>query len=517
MKNIERMDSREKSRRKKEDTLRSRIVYTGGELYKIYGYETTWFSKEIKSGYVVYGGPANKLVDRDKYKNVDMLLILYSVRYLFLPLAIICFFAALILFISLMHRVQEEGAFDRIYLDLHVGFLCTLSVLEIMFLSVLGFHFTMYLFVLIGLGVFFTIDYIYAMRLCMSVSIRVKHQNFLKSFLCVRMVKGIGSFLAAVFGSIPFIWKALMGAGIILLADMRITSQMDWKPGTVLLEKMVLGFGILIILMNFDRLQKRAKALAEGDVDQKVDTRYMLPSFRRHGEYLNAIQEGMQRAVGEKVKSERFKTELITNVSHDIKTPLTSIINYVDLLSREELQNEKAEEYLEVLNRQSTKLKKLIEDLIEASKASTGNIKLDLQPCQADVLLTQTVGEYEEKLRADGLELLLKRPRENVTIQADGRYLWRVFDNLLSNIHKYAQPGTRVYLNLEITKDTAEIVFRNTSRASLNISAAELMERFVRGDASRHTEGSGLGLSIAKNLTEMMHGIFSLEIDGDLF
>ena len=264
MKNIERMDSREKSRRKKEDTLRSRIVYTGGELYKIYGYETTWFSKEIKSGYVVYGGPANKLVDRDKYKNVDMLLILYSVRYLFLPLAIICFFAALILFISLMHRVQEEGAFDRIYLDLHVGFLCTLSVLEIMFLSVLGFHFTMYLFVLIGLGVFFTIDYIYAMRLCMSVSIRVKHQNFLKSFLCVRMVKGIGSFLAAVFGSIPFIWKALMGAGIILLADMRITSQMDWKPGTVLLEKMVLGFGILIILMNFDRLQKRAKALAEG-------------------------------------------------------------------------------------------------------------------------------------------------------------------------------------------------------------------------------------------------------------
>ena len=189
----------------------------------------------------------------------------------------------------------------------------------------------------------------------------------------------------------------------------------------------------------------------------------------------------------------------------------------MDLLSREELQNEKAEEYLEVLNRQSTKLKKLIEDLIEASKASTGNIKLDLQPCQADVLLTQTVGEYEEKLRADGLELLLKRPRENVTIQADGRYLWRVFDNLLSNIHKYAQPGTRVYLNLEITKDTAEIVFRNTSRASLNISAAELMERFVRGDASRHTEGSGLGLSIAKNLTEMMHGIFSLEIDGDLF
>ena len=498
--------------------------FTGNVLYKAgyYGCEEKWYIKEIKSGYTVYGGPAKKLTIHDEYKKVGMVLTLYSMRFMFLPLAAVCFFAALILFISLMHKVEEEGAFEHIDLDVHVILLFALCILEIVVLSISDYAFYEYmdnaiLFAIIEIGIFFIIDYIYAMRLCMSVSIRVKHQNFLKSFLCVRMAKGIGSFLAAVFGSIPFIWKALMGIGIILLADMRITSQLDWKPGTVLLEKMVLGFGILIILMNLDRLQKRAKALAEGDVDQKVDTRYMLPSFRRHGEYLNAIQEGMQRAVGEKVKSERFKTELITNVSHDIKTPLTSIINYVDLLSREELQNEKAEEYLEVLNRQSTKLKKLIEDLIEASKASTGNIKLDLQPCQADVLLTQTVGEYEEKLRADGLELLLKRPKENVTIQADGRYLWRVFDNLLSNIHKYAQPGTRVYLNLEITKDTAKIVFRNTSRASLNISAAELMERFVRGDASRHTEGSGLGLSIAKNLTEMMHGIFSLEIDGDLF
>lgn len=490
---------------------------TGEEIDEYYEYGEKWFDKEIKSGYTVYGGPAKKLTIRDEYKRVNVALTLYPLRFVFLPLAAVCFFTALILFISLMHRVQEEGAFDRIDLDVHIGLLLVLCILEIIFLGVFGYVADTALFSLIEIGVFFTIDYIYAMRMCMSVAIRAKHQNFSNSFLCVRMAKGIGSFFAAMFQGIPFVWKTMVGAGIVMFIDMMLTAQLEWSPGVVLLEKVVLYLVVFVIAVNLNRLQKRAKALAEGNLDENVDTKYMLPSCRRHGAYLNAIQEGMQRAVGEKVKSERFKTELITNVSHDIKTPLTSIINYVDLLSKEELQNEKAEEYLEVLNRQSTKLKKLIEDLIEASKASTGNLKLDLQPCQADVLLTQTVGEYEEKLTADGLELLLKRPEQDVTIQADGRYLWRVFDNLLSNIHKYAQPGTRVYLNLETTNDAAQIVFRNTSRASLNISAEELMERFVRGDASRHTEGSGLGLSIARNLTEMMHGTFSLDIDGDLF
>ena len=219
----------------------------------------------------------------------------------------------------------------------------------------------------------------------------------------------------------------------------------------------------------------------------------------------------------ESVKSERFKTELITNVSHDIKTPLTSIINYVDLLRKEELANENAEEYLEVLARQSNRLKKLIEDLMEASKASTGNLAVNLERLEAGVSMTQTVGEFEDKMQANQLELLVEKPEQPVYIMADARHLWRVIDNLMNNICKYAQPGTRVYIDLKERDGRAVITLRNTSKYPLNISAEELMERFVRGDSSRNTEGSGLGLSIARSLMELMGGTFAIFVDGDLF
>ena len=217
------------------------------------------------------------------------------------------------------------------------------------------------------------------------------------------------------------------------------------------------------------------------------------------------------------MKSEHFQTELITNVSHDIKTPLTSIINYVDLLGKERLDNPKAQEYLEVLSRQSARLKKLIEHLIEASKASTGNLKVELEICDAQVTLVQTIGEYEEKLAQGQIELQIREPDEPVRIKADSRHLWRVFDNLMNNICKYAQPGTRAYVNLERVGDQACITFRNISREPLNITSEELLERFVRGDRSRSMEGNGLGLSIARSLTELMGGKLELTVDGDLF
>ena len=225
----------------------------------------------------------------------------------------------------------------------------------------------------------------------------------------------------------------------------------------------------------------------------------------------------MSRAVDERMKSERLKTELITNVSHDIKTPLTSIINYVDLLSKEELYNDKAAEYLEVLNRQSSKLKKLIEDLVEASKASSGNMSVDSQQLEAGVFVTQTVGEFEEKLKAAGLELIVSKPEETVYIMADGRHVWRVIDNLMNNICKYAQPGSRVYVNLDATNIHVSITFRNISKFPLNINGEELMERFVRGDKSRNTEGHGLGLSIAQSLMKLNSGDMKIIVDGDLF
>lgn len=273
----------------------------------------------------------------------------------------------------------------------------------------------------------------------------------------------------------------------------------------------------LLILIQLHRLQKGSKELAEGNLQEKINTGKMFWEFKKHGEYLNQINDGMAIALEEQLKSERFKTELITNVSHDIKTPLTSIINYVDLLQKDNITEEDRAEYLKVLTRQSTRLKKLTEDLIEASKASTKNLPVNTCPCDIGILLSQTVGEYEEKLLANNLELIVQPPEKLVIIQTDSRHLWRIFDNLMNNICKYAQPGTRVYINQEIDERQIHLVFLNTSKSALNISGDELMERFIRGDSSRNTEGSGLGLSIAQSLTELLNGTLTLQIIGDLF
>lgn len=282
-------------------------------------------------------------------------------------------------------------------------------------------------------------------------------------------------------------------------------------------EKAVILFAGGEILIQMKRLQEGGKHIAEGDLDYQINTEHMLPALKEHAADLNRINEGVSKAVNEKMKSERFKTELITNVSHDIKTPLTSIINYVDLLEKEEIPNENAKEYLEVLERQSARLKKLIEDLIEASKASSGSLSVNLEKLEAGVFLVQTVGEFKEKTEKNELDLQIKKPEEPIYIMADGRHFWRVIDNLMNNICKYAQPETRVYINLEQTGEKVQITFRNTSRYPLNISSEELMERFVRGDSSRNTEGNGLGLSIAGSLMELMHGKMQLFVDGDLF
>ena len=273
----------------------------------------------------------------------------------------------------------------------------------------------------------------------------------------------------------------------------------------------------MLTAVQLRRLQAGGRAISAGDLDYQVDTGSMLPDLKEHGENLNRIAQGMNAAVEERLKSERMKTELITNVSHDIKTPLTSIINYADLISREPTDNPKITEYSEILTRQSARLKRLIEDLIEASKAASGAMDVQLTPCEASILISQISGEYEDKLQAAGLTLVLKAPEEPLLLMADGRRMLRVFDNLMNNICKYAQPGTRVYLSVAGSADNVFFFFKNTSREALDISADELMERFVRGDASRHTEGNGLGLAIARSLCELQGGTLTLSVDGDLF
>lgn len=284
-----------------------------------------------------------------------------------------------------------------------------------------------------------------------------------------------------------------------------------------LLLKLAEGALVIYVVLSMRELQQGGRQLAAGNLDYKVPLDNLRWDFKAHGEHLNSMRTAIQAAVEDQMKSERMKTELITNVSHDIKTPLTSIVNYVDLLKKQEMPTDEAKEYLEVLDRQAGKLKKLTEDLVEAAKASAGTMPVNFQRTDVNVLLTQSSGEYQEKLQSKNLQLLLTPAQDNPAISADGRLLWRVFENLLSNIYKYALPGTRVYLTCQATGTQVTITFRNISANPLNISADELMERFVRGDDSRHTEGSGLGLSIAKSLTQLQNGTFDLAIDGDLF
>lgn len=263
-------------------------------------------------------------------------------------------------------------------------------------------------------------------------------------------------------------------------------------------------------------LKAAGERMARGEIDEKIDTQHMYWEFKHHAKNLNSIGDGMAAAVEQRMKSERLKTELITNVSHDIKTPLTSIVNYVDLLQKPHTPEQEAE-YLEVLDRQSKRLKKLTEDLVEASKASTGNMNVNIVRTNTREIIEQSLAEYGRRMEQGNLSIIVKIPEEPPQAMADGRLLWRVLDNLFNNVVKYALPGTRVYITSELDGGDAVISVKNISRDPLNISAEELMERFVRGDASRHTEGSGLGLNIAQSLVNLMHGRFSLSVDGDLF
>ncbi len=278
---------------------------------------------------------------------------------------------------------------------------------------------------------------------------------------------------------------------------------------------------IFILLLrktnSFYKIKDAVHDIYEGKNDVKLDESDFNGDLVEFASDVNDIAGGFSNAISESLKSERLKTELITNVSHDIKTPLTSIISYVDLLKQENIENEKAKEYIGVLDNKSQRLKRLIEDLVEASKASSGNIKLNMEKLKVSELIKQCTGEFEDKFKANGLEIISNIPQENICINADSRYMYRVVENLFSNITKYALKNSRVYIDVEKDADKINISIKNISKDKLNISPDELMQRFVRGDKSRFTEGSGLGLSISKSLTELQNGDFKIFIDGDLF
>ena len=459
---------------------------------------------------------------------------LYPLRYsiIFIGLLFLLLFVLTMVFIYAAAGRQADGSiklsfFDKIPFDLLTACIIVIGMLNIAIAENLyaGAEFQ-----LIALSAMFSLDYFIALLYTVSFAVRIKAGTFVKNNviykllrILLRSLKKILGFLGFVFKNLSLVKKIALICVAVLIFDFFVAAVCLSAGATALLAFLAglnaVTIAVLIIFtaVQLQRIKNGGEKIAEGDIDYKIDTSYMFPEFREFCGSLNNISAGMQNAVDEKMKSERMRTALITNVSHDIKTPLTSIINYVDLIKKEQPEDEKIKEYVAVLDRQSSRLKKLIEDLVEASKASSGSLKVELSECDAGVLLSQTVGEFDERLKNAELIPVLTVPDMPVKIMADGRHLWRVLENLTGNVCKYSLPGTRVYMDLTVRNGKAVITFKNISKYPLNISGDELMERFVRGDTSRNTEGSGLGLSIARSLTELQGGDMKIDIDGDLF
>ena len=372
----------------------------------------------------------------------------------------------------------------------------------------------------------------------LSIATRIKQGHVYRNTLAFRIISKIRKMAGKEndgYFKVPFMGKALLTVGLFFIAELIVIVYFLFRYLTN--ETGVLSsfhFPIFVcfwgasrfllipvffmMALNLSQLQESGRRLAAGDYGFDVDSHIMFGDFRQMNKNLDKIKTEMIEAAEEKNRSYELRSELITNISHDIKTPLTSIVNYVDLLRRCESVSPESEEYMQILQNQSVKLKKLLESLIEVSKLTVGDIAVHMEPLDIVMFIEQTASEFEDRIEENGLELCMSFPDEEVRIRADGDKLWRVFENLIGNILKYAQTGTRVYLTLRCVSDEKVLIqFQNTSRDPLQMTGDELVERFTRGDVSRHSEGYGLGLSIAKSLTEIQGGLFKVNTNADLF
>lgn len=441
--------------------------------------------------------------------------------YIIIPMGSII---AMLMVIYLAVSIGEDkklNYFDKIPLEI-VGFVAIIiSVIPFIFLS----------------------DYFYSTGndYVGGISIIITVALFIYVIACVCMITFIRRLKAKSFWKTTIIGKIFYWFKDVLLKNISYSIGTTAK---VILVFLLIGFITFLIMLIFrgalsviliialygyimyrtilffkecSKIEKKIEEVRDGNNQLPLDVNEFSSEFRNVATSINNISEGIETAVQERMKSERLKAELITNVSHDIKTPLTSIINYSDLLKNEKIDNEKANEYIEIIYSKSQRLKRLTEDLIEASKIQTGNVSLKKEKINIIELIRQAVGEFEDKFSKKGLNTIIDCEQNEIFIFADSRYMYRIIENLFSNISKYALENSRVYIDIDIYGDDVNIAIKNISKDKLNISADELMQRFVRGESSRTTEGSGLGISIAQNLTTLQDGKFDLVLDGDLF
>ncbi|UOQ83456.1 HAMP domain-containing sensor histidine kinase [Gracilibacillus salinarum] len=391
---------------------------------------------------------------------------------------------------------------DKLYNDINIG-LCFLLILLWFYLMGIVYHSMDVMLIPVTAPIAAV-----GLLLIMSLVKHVKHQSFFRHMLLYRLFYHVVKFVGDVYRSGGVgIKTVLIVAGYPLL----VAVTFFMFPVTIA----VAAWFAFKKVKEFRSIQAGVEIVKEGKLHHRIDVEGK-GEFARLASNINGITDGLSKAVDSELKSERMKTELITNVSHDIRTPLTSIITYVDLLKREE-DPAKKEEYIEVLDQKAKRLQLLTDDLFEAAKASSGNIPVELQQIDVVSLISQGLGEVNDKIEAADLDLKFRHSDDKLYVTADGRLLWRSIENVLSNIFKYSLRGTRVYIDIEDVGDQVCLSFKNIAAYELNIPADELLTRFKRADESRTSQGSGLGLSIAKNLIETQNGSFEIQIDGDLF
>ena len=491
-------------------------------------YKSIYKSIDDAKNFSVYTSLENDLTYYDQYRTnktvFDMAQILYKPALYLLPLSIIAVLVLLIMNCFLIGLRNENGevilnAFDKTPL------LVALIILFILFMIGCGFLIALtsenLTLILSGTAIGAVIGYISFVFFLETIIKRIKSRTLFRNTITYRILRWIKSLITSMTRNANMTVKLILifiAFGILNIIGFGLSINNEPIGFFILIAIWVYAFAKMHQwLVRYIEIKNAINEIYMGNTEVHLDEKRYKGSLNSMAIQVNDIAGGLSNAIQEKLKSERLKTELITNVSHDIKTPLTSIINYVDLLKKEKMPNEQAEEYLNILDNKSQRLKRLTEDLVEASKASSGNIKLNIEKLNVNELLKQVSGEFEDKFKSRNLEEVMSLPEKNVYINADSRYMYRILENMYSNISKYAMDNTRVYIDVIPNNNRITIQMKNISKEKLNISTEELMQRFVRGDSARNTEGSGLGLSIATSLTTLQGGTFNIYLDGDLY